>query len=435
MRRIRPLLLMAALASLPAGAAPGRDPAPAAAPPKVELPPGVPTTEETVFLPTVNEVKLGLEVAAEVEKEYVVIADGPAAERLARVASAVLAAALTDPELPARYRRTYRLPRRNDRSLRIPFRFSFKVVRPRSGIPEVNAFALPGGPIYVTADMLKETTSDHELAAVLAHEIVHVLFHHSAHQARRQSRELQSALWAALAAALVGAVAGSDAGSGMNAGFNTLWVGYLLSLSKLHRYSREMEREADLIGIAILARTPYSPVGMLTLMKKTANEELRRGFQYYSQLATHPTARERVREIERELARRGIPFDPGIERQVSQTFRVEAAPARWQGRNVGEVYLNGELFFRAVVGEGARTPLERAQQICAALTAALQANVTLRQTRLTDDGVSVCAGPYTLLTVLPGDAEAERTTRRALAEQALKVLQTALWREKLNGIY
>ncbi|MBI3909322.1 MAG: hypothetical protein HY320_00110, partial [Armatimonadetes bacterium] len=84
------------------------------------LPQGVPTTPENILLPTPNEVKLGWEGMAAVEKEYTLIREGPAAERLARVAAPV-AAAVNDPRLTAEYHHIYNVPKPNDRSLRVPF--------------------------------------------------------------------------------------------------------------------------------------------------------------------------------------------------------------------------------------------------------------------------------------------------------------------------
>src|SRR5438105_4584437 len=82
------------------------------------------------------------------------------------------------PALAAAYLQEYHQPHPTDKAKRVPFEFRFSLVKPKDGHKEVNAFSLAGGPVYVTTDLMDYARSDHELAAVLAHECGHICNHH-----------------------------------------------------------------------------------------------------------------------------------------------------------------------------------------------------------------------------------------------------------------
>src|SRR5438445_3030395 len=95
--------------------------APAAAKPE-------PTTEANVHLPSVEEIKLGREGAVEVEKEYKLVQDPVQLARLKTIGDELLRAA-NDPELIREYREAYKVPKKGDKSKRVPFQFTFKIVK------------------------------------------------------------------------------------------------------------------------------------------------------------------------------------------------------------------------------------------------------------------------------------------------------------------
>ena len=158
----------------------------------------------------------------------------------------------------------------------------------------VNAFALPGGYVYVTRGLLALAKDEAEVAGVLSHEIGHVTAHHSA---QRQSRQ-----------AIAGILA---AGIGLVFGNDTLArLAGLGGTAVVASYSREQELEADQLGVETLRRTGYDPFAMATFL-----ETLRRDSQYdglragnkgeggFDFLASHPATEERVRRAA-DLARK-----------------------------------------------------------------------------------------------------------------------------------
>jgi len=154
--------------------------------------------------------------------------------------------------------------------------------------PVVNAFALPGGYVYVTRGLLALADSEAELAGVIGHEIGHVTARHGAQQQGR-------AVWVGLGAAILGAAIG-DRGA---ADLLNLGGGLIL-----RGYSREQEFEADSLGLRYLARAGYQPDAMASFLARLRDkskldaEVLGSGSDpdEYSLMATHPRTIDRVQE-------------------------------------------------------------------------------------------------------------------------------------------
>lgn len=166
--------------------------------------------------------------------------------------------------------------------------------------PEVNAFALPGGYIYITRGILAYLNSEAELAAVLGHEIGHVTARHSVQQ-------LSAATAASVGASVLQILVPQMRSGGGDALLNTMG-GALLS-----GYGREHELEADRLGAEYLARTGYDPQAMIKVVGVLKNQELfdaevakaegREPRAYHGLFASHPDNDTRLQEVVREAAK------------------------------------------------------------------------------------------------------------------------------------
>ena len=166
--------------------------------------------------------------------------------------------------------------------------------------PQVNAFALPGGYIYITRGLLAYLNSEAELAAVLGHEIGHVTARHSVQQ-------LSAATAANVGASVLQIFVPQIRNSGADLLINTLG-GALLS-----GYGREHELEADRLGAEYLARTGYDPQAMIKVVGVLKNQELfdaevakaegREARAYHGLFASHPDNDTRLQEVVREAAK------------------------------------------------------------------------------------------------------------------------------------
>ena len=133
--------------------------------------------------------------------------------------------------------------------------------------PEINAFALPGGYVYVTRGIMVYLDSEADLAGVVGHEIGHVTARHGAQRATRQ----QNAGLGVLAASVLGAVLESRgvSGAGQMAGdiSQTVAAGYIA------RYGRDQELQADGLGAEYLSRVRYDPRNMVDVINVLKNQE------------------------------------------------------------------------------------------------------------------------------------------------------------------
>jgi predicted Zn-dependent protease len=172
---------------------------------------------------------------------------------------------------------------------RSPYRFSFHVLAdPKT----INAFALPGGPIFITEGLLRQLRSEAELAGVLGHEIGHVI-------ARHASEHLAKAR---LTQGLIGA---ATVGTG---DYTAAQVGQMVGSLINMRYGREDELESDALGIRIMAEAGYDPRAMIRVMETLAKASS--GSRQPEFFSTHPHPENRQLRIREEIARRfpsGVP--------------------------------------------------------------------------------------------------------------------------------
>ncbi len=207
-----------------------------------------------------------------------------------------------------------------------------------------NAFAIPGGYVYVTRQLVALMNDEAELAFVLGHEIAHVAARHSA---KRETRAAVSSVLAGLA----GAITGSDiVGTIANAGATLYTRGF----------SREQERAADSLGIRYLARAGYDPAAGADILGSlgaqtslSARLAGRSGSEGPSWLSTHPATADRVARARREAAaipaaRRAIGRDAFLNAIDGMAYDDDAAQGVVEGRRFRHPQLG--LGFEAPAG-------------------------------------------------------------------------------------
>ena len=171
----------------------------------------------------------------------------------------------------------------------------------------VNAFALPGGQVFITAAMLKRLNSEAQLAGVLGHEVAHVIARHGAEHLAKQQ----------LGAALVNAVgiAASDRpGSGRQAAILAQAVNQMVNL----KYGREDELESDRLGFEFMTDAGYNPIGIVELMKIL--NSVRGGSGQPEFLSTHPNPVNRVEQLQAIISQNYPQGVPSQLREGKQTF-------------------------------------------------------------------------------------------------------------------
>jgi predicted Zn-dependent protease len=208
-----------------------------------------------------QDIQLGKEAAAEIEKQVTVVSDSELNRYLRRIGEKLAAA----PEAGG-------------------FPYSFKLVSDNT----INAFALPGGPTYIHSGLIAAAENEAQLAGVIAHEIAHVALRHGTNQASKANLIQLPAALAAAAAGGSGSMLGSLAQLGIGLGANSI----------LLKYSRNAERDADLLGTRIMARAGYTAVEMARFFEKLEAGGGSRMPQFFSD---HPNPGNRIRAVEAEI--------------------------------------------------------------------------------------------------------------------------------------
>ncbi len=161
-----------------------------------------------------------------------------------------------------------------------PWRFEFYVLDDPNTI---NAFALPGGPVFITTALLSRLETEDQVAGVLAHEIIHVLARHSAQQIAKSD----------LTNGLIGAVgvASGDASTTQTAQM----IGQLVNMN----YGRNDEIQSDTLGVCLMINAGYDPNEMIAVMEVLASAGGGSQPEFFS---THPNPENRIQKIQDAIA-------------------------------------------------------------------------------------------------------------------------------------
>lgn len=233
--------------------------------------------------------QLGLKTAAEVYKQMPVLPESDPVTRYVQQLGSKLVAVI---------------PRQES------WPYQFHVVQQK----DINAFALPGGPIFVNIGTISAAENEAQLAGVLAHEMSHVYMQHSAKQAPKQE-------WVNVLGALgglLGGAAGDLARMGIQVGAGTL----------LMKYSRGDEAQADAVGAVIMYKAGYDPRQMAQFFAKLEKEVGNGGPQF---LSDHPNPGNRVEAVDKEIAdwprKQYVAANPAFQQIQQQANGIKAYSA------------------------------------------------------------------------------------------------------------
>lgn len=238
-----------------------------------------------------DDVKLGQQAANEAERRFPLLNDSFVQNYVQRVGNRLVDAMPQEYDYPQ-------------------FRYTFKVVNAR----DINAFALPGGPMYVNRGMIEAAKNEGEMAGVMAHEIAHVALRHGTAGATRQSGigNQLGVIGLILGGAILGGQAGAQAGQIAAAAWQT-------------KYSREYETQADILGAQIMARAGYDPVDLANMFQTIAAQS--GGNRAPQWLSSHPNPGNRYQRINQEASLLRVSGEP-----IKNTRDFRDAQARLRGQ-------------------------------------------------------------------------------------------------------
>jgi len=236
-----------------------------------------------------NEIRIGRQAAAQVEQKAHIVRD-PEIQKYISGLGMELARASARPNLPWR----------------------FRVIQDK----KINAFALPGGFIYIHSKVLEIAGSEAQLASVIAHEIGHI-------EGRHHKTKIEKAMRYQLGLGVLGAVVGHGGG-----GDAAVIAGRLLAQGQLTKYSRQAEADADRRGVSILYRTGFNPMAMSRFLQHLVKLEHGHRGMLAGFFADHPAAGDRV---------------------ASTRTQAQALPVKtWRGNSMAFIRISKKLHGQAV---------------------------------------------------------------------------------------
>jgi predicted Zn-dependent protease len=200
------------------------------------------------------------------------------------------------------------------------FEFNFYLIN----AAEPNAFAIPGGHIFVTTGLLILSENEQEVAGVVSHEIAHVTARHVAEMIER-SKKLSIAT---LAAIIAGVLAGGGGKASQAAATTAMAGAEALAL----KYTRENEVEADQTGLQYILKGGYDPQGLVTFLNKIYKTSLTMGPRVPLYLSTHPAVEDRISLLENLIqvgSKPAVPFNKthgDFKRVQAKAFVEEREP-------------------------------------------------------------------------------------------------------------
>ncbi|MGH9258196.1 MAG: M48 family metalloprotease [Vicinamibacterales bacterium] len=245
-----------------------------------------------------EDIRLGREAAAEARKQLPMLHDERVRDYVERVGETLAGA------IPPEFRHA-------------GFRYTFDVVNQK----EINAFALPGGPMFLNRGMIEAAASEAEMAGVMAHEVSHVVLRHGTAQATKGQKFQMGAVAGQILGAIVGGTAGSLIAQGSQFGLGAYFL----------KYSREYEQQADIFGAQLMARAGYDPRAMASMFKTIQAEGGRSGPEW---LSSHPDPGNRSAAITREASMLRVQASADTGQFASIRARLHGMPPAYTAEQI-----------------------------------------------------------------------------------------------------
>ena len=343
------------------------------------------------------EIKIGREAHEEMLKSGMKLISDPAMLSRVTTIGARLANVANKTVIPATY----------GTENRTPYTYRFHIVDDK----DVNAFALPGGWLYVNKGLFDYVQSDDELAGVLAHEVIHAAHHHILKLQKEQDK-LNTQLAIGAIAAIFAKVPVADTG-------NLITGLQLVALQKVNGYSQQAERDADGAGFELTRLAGFNPVGALTFMERLARDQRNRPEVDLGIFRTHPPEKQRVGSLKSKLDLAAIPIN---RRQTTNQLRLSVLPAKNQSV-IFELQLDGRVVLTS-------TDKAYLTQVSSVLDKALDVPTELFD--VTKSASSVLIRGNIVFTIRSSDLKLGQNPE-TVADKARDAIRAALFKVSLDG--
>lgn len=354
-----------------------------------------------------SEEKMGRAAAAQVEKQAKLVKDPAIVARVQTIGAKI--AAVAD---------TTRVHAGFGNDTVYNFKYEYKVI----DSPEVNAFSLPGGHIYIYKGMLNLLRTDDELAGVLGHETAHAAHHHVV-ALERQANKFTSETLLGVLVAIVAHVPPDQIGD------LATGVQYAQQAVLNNHFSEAAEQDADHTGMIFMQKAGYNPVGMLTMLERLQDQEEMSPEIDLGFLQDHPLTPERVSAAKAELASLGVQLTPELEAMAAGEIRARVVDASDTLVPAVKITLGNE-----VIALLAPEHHQEANAAAAELNKLLDNHLRNDQVRASEN--EVLAGPTVLIAFTPEDTRVQslQIMPNALASNMVRAIQRKVFEIDVMGI-
>lgn len=337
-----------------------------------------------------KEEKIGRKVAAKVDKQYELIEDEELLQKIQEIGEQLKEVSGIE-----------------------EINYQFKIIK-RDG---PNAFAFPGGFIYLTADLLDYVHSDDELAAVIAHEMGHVIHQHSI----KQLQDKQKLKLVELLAVLV-------------TGDPTVGIlGELTSITILNAYRREYEEEADLTALELLLKSNYyHPIALLTYFERVKSEQILKPEIRLGIFQTHPDVEERIKKIKEFLFDNNLPLN---RRLTTNYLTIRGEYQREEQEIIAQIWLNDEPIL-SFIGNDEEMLRIKMNNIVSNFDQALRLDLEAYEIGINSsergEYASLNIGSEIMVSLSPEEVQFQRLTPSEVLKVTRDKIAGVLWKVKLE---
>ncbi len=290
--------------------------------------------------------------------------------------------------------------------------YHFYIVNTRS----VNAFALPGGFIFVTSGLMDFIENDDELAAVIGHELTHVALRHSVTMIKKDLRDslINMAILVATREP------------------NAMLANQMIQQSKVDMYGRQAEIDADRFGIRYAQAAGFDPVYFLTFLEKLERNSTHEPDLLQDYFDFHPPMDERKALVRSELLSIGLDPEKRSSPFYSVAGRVHVEQSAAPDASTVTISGGGSVIASIADPGGFSSPYERARHIAFVLNTLLEKKVRMYEfsKKLSGERWGVWCGNTLVIDVRSADLKIEDTLdASALADKWLASIKSFLWKD------
>ncbi len=282
----------------------------------------------------------------------------------------------------------------------------------------INAFAIPGGYVFLTRGIMDFVEDDDELASVIGHEVTHIVKKHSITLYKKGMKDAMLNLLLLV----------------LTRDPKAVMAGQMIEQSRTDVYGRTAEVDADKYGLEYMYRAKYDPDGFMRFMMKMQKYDTHSPDLLYDYYEFHPPMETRIKLVEENFRRLGLEPPKGLGYEISGRL-VAMEECAESGKCLGSIKgPHGELLRIGDAGEDG-TPYLRARKVAATLNSLFDKRMAMfeLQTSAGPDGVSIIVRNTKVATVLPGDLKAnDSDSADKLAGVWIEKLKQFLWNDFLK---